>query len=99
MRNNERNKVLLTIILVLVVAFYWFAIRPSNIKKECSVVPKETSEAQIDQARAYIKENCKSTGEQSIECLTKRAFLGKAMKEGGPASNSEYEQCLRSKGL
>ena len=88
---NNKSIKKLGIILLLIVgsAFYWFAIRPSEIKKECAMVHQEWEK--------YIEENyCQST--KTIECLKMEAKLTRYNLRIDDREK-EYEQCLREHGL
>lgn len=70
------------ILFILAFLFYWYSLRPSNIKKQCALTT--------------VGEHCAtSVGWVYLDC---RSYEGEKEKKI-PASNKEYESCLRKNGL
>lgn len=101
------------IILIISVLFYWYALRPASIKKECSMVlVKAYSQEEKDIAKRYLEDNCQEAvgiADNIIEKINtpecfnskqriKAPTIGKE-EQKRPANDKEYEQCLRQKGL
>lgn len=93
--------------IIFGIIFYWYALRPTNIKKECSMVPaKAYSQEEKDIAKKYLDEHCPiipKSGWVLVGCrLNKEVVDAPLVGEGDqkrPANDEEYEQCLREKGL
>lgn len=83
------------------ILFYWYEIRPSNIKKECSMVALKTySQEQKRSAFIYANKNCPS--ETTTDCRTSEAILEAPLDsqmQKRPVSEMEYKQCLRENGI
>ena len=100
------------VVLVFGTLFYWYALRPANIKKQCSMVAmKAYSQEEKDIAKRYLEDNCPVGGGTAdrilinvrVECFNSKLKVD-APTIGGegkkrPASDEEYGQCLREKGL
>jgi hypothetical protein len=94
-------------ILIFGALFYWYALRPTGIKKECSmVVVTAYSQEEKDVAKKYLDEKCPIIPKGGLVlsgCRLNKEILdaplvGKESRKG-PASDEQYEQCLREKGL
>lgn len=76
---KEKNTLIVIILLVFITVFYWYSIRPSNIKKDCH-------EVAVFSAQEWYRENTPNidgkTGEYNhniyekyySECLNKSGF-------------------------
>ncbi len=80
---KEFKYVIILILAILVCIFYWFQLRPSNIRKECK---KYVSESRLDLTSDIEKEEL---GNDMIK-------INKAEQE---KADFWYKDCLNSKGL
>ena len=120
---NNNKSILLKISLftvfliatIFTILFYWFAIRPSQIKKKCSwVTVKAYTQEEKDEAKKYLYDNCpvdsiedrvifKYSKEISPECKEKRWIFMYApvgdKNRKRSANDEEYKKCLRENGL
>ena len=89
------------IVLVLIFLFYWFAVRPSLIKKECAVIQFPQYKKSVDEYKKYIVENCKNTNPAAngSDCGAYEVIVDRIERKSRPASDTEYEQCLRAHGF
>jgi len=89
------------IIFVLILLFYWFAVRPSEIKKECAVIQFPQYKEGIDEYKNYIAENCGNTSNitDGSECRVYEIIVDQIERKNRPASDIEYGQCLRAHGF
>jgi len=105
---KKYKEIFIVAVVILGLAFYWFQLRPTMIKKECSWFTQVISaDAGItkEQADAMRKESLEQCGKRStgMPCL-----LDKYSEERDPqpgkqitrdATKSEYDACLRRNGL
>ncbi len=115
-RNNSKPLLLSLfgiVILISGVIFYWFAVRPANIRKACSLVEIKTySQEEKDDAKKYLQESCPNfeslagrvilRNEGSQECLNKLDILYAPTgneNQTRSATDEEYKECLRRSGL
>ena len=102
--------IIIVIVFIAVGYFYWFQLRPAQIKHECSwtkrhsdAVPGITQE-QRDKCEADRAEQAK-TGTAWIDSLNNLDYCDiprpvvPAKDWWGPANGSEYNFCLHEKGL
>lgn len=110
MKKIKGNKEVFIILLVLTLgSFYWFQLRPTIIKKNCSMYTEITpADSGVTKEQAEINkkeyESCNTGGVISAKCW----LLGKNSDERLPApetrkirvaSKNEYDSCLRQSGL
>ncbi len=116
--SNKKNLSLIVIALFIFgTLFYWYSVRPSQIKKSCSLISKKgvsiKEKKQIKQF--YINENCDGLGvadniignlvndgkHQKIKlCKQYKEQLNAPIKNYKiKATDEEFKQCLREKGL
>jgi len=71
---KEYKWFILIIILVLLLSFYWFEYRPSQIKKECSIWA--VNQAKGGGLTAYLKENYNSNvyNDYYTRCLREKGL-------------------------
>ena len=89
------------IIFVLIFLFYWFAVRPSEIKKECAVIQFPQYKKGIDEYKKYIAENCGDIVHTTYgsTCGAYKTIVDQIERKNRPASDIEYGQCLRAHGF
>lgn len=108
-KSNLKSKRNLSIVAILIVimaafAFYWLAIKPSNIRKACStaVISPYTQEEK-DKARKNFDEiNCSTiTDSRKIKCSLWESIFNSPYTEDRqrPATDDEYVGCLREHGI
>ncbi len=99
----------------LILGFYWFQLRPSLIKKNCSLTTKtipatpEVTKNQAEENRIVFEKCNKEVGKSYEGLATVKCFLLKqssitkkaqpAKIEINPATDYEYKICLRQNGL
>lgn len=81
------ERLVLVIVLILGALFYWFSVRPAQIKKECADL-------------VYGYKSCENNEqfENFEECKKSLSFLH-TMNDITKKSDVYYEQCLRKHGL
>lgn len=96
----------ITILAVAGIDFYWFAVRPSSIRKECSWVIIETYSAQEKQAaKDYVNKNCSSNKNgqfESADCYIQEQIISAPLNgetKRRRATDEEYINCLRENGM
>ena len=101
MKKFSRTQIVIgVIIFVLIFLFYWFAVRPSEIKKECAVIQFPQYKKGIDEYKKYIAENCGDIVHTTdATCGVYRAIVDQIERKNRPASDIEYGQCLRAHGF
>lgn len=108
---RENKKIVIVLVVILGLLFYWFQIRPINIKKNCSWVT-ETIPADPGVTKEQAELNKKSFDEQQCgkeKLISSRCFQLKTdtverlpqpeRKEITEATEKEYNLCLRQNGL
>lgn len=101
MENLKKHKEIVIIFLILGITFYWFQVRPAQIKKSCSLVT-EIKEAITKEQAEINKVELKEACEKYPNYCT---ILGIETEERPQkievheASDKEYNQCLRQHGL
>lgn len=112
MKKLKENKEIVIIVLVLILgAFYWFQLRPVQIKKECSwfteITPadvgitKEQAEINKKAFTEQCNENAKLT---PLSCFRLKKDTEARLPQSGKteireATKGEYDSCLRRNGL
>ncbi len=112
-KQNKYPIIIIPIVVILGFLFYWFQIRPTNIKKNCSWTT-ETIEADPGITKEQVEQNkikCKtSVSKTSSSNMFDSTPLGcsEDIKERPPqpeydetteATKEEYDMCLRQHGL
>lgn len=97
----KANKVLIVVVLMIVGWFYWFQLRPSEIRKNCA---KES----VDKARSLVTSNyqkildeCQSNQYRS-DCNTEKNNLSYQQRDPRykqEGYESYYSRCLQERGL
>ena len=113
MEKIYQNKILVLVIIIILIAFYWFAVRPTSIKKNCfwftEVIPVDLGVTK-EQAEINKKElESRIAGKYNSEFVPIDRFtLSKNSVERLPqpekevireATKDEYSACLRQNGL
>jgi hypothetical protein len=107
--------IIILVLIILGVSFYWFAVRPSQIRKECSwILVKAYTQEEKNSAKKYLEENCptadgiadriiwKNKGEVSQSCIENMDMLYAPTgnkNQKRPATDNEYAKCLRENGI
>jgi uncharacterized protein YaaR (DUF327 family) len=96
--------ILISILVIFGIIFYWFSIRPSQIRKQCSLVPVKTySQEKKDEAKKYVDEKCPTDkGWQAIDCVINKGIINapsESQNQKRSATDDEYIKCLRENGL
>lgn len=111
-RLKEYKEIVIISLVILSFSFYWFQLRPTNIKKRCSwITEMQKGSPFIPAFPGVTKEEAEK---KNIECNKKQTFFGCNYSEESPrqaipagqdkevtrrTSDSEYKNCLRDNGL
>lgn len=107
LQNKVAKIVVLTFVFAFVfssILFYWFAIRPFQTRKQCSLMPvKAYSQEKKDEAKKFVDENCPAgKGWQAIDCVINKSIIDAPLEgqhQKRSATDKEYVKCLRENGL
>lgn len=90
-------------VAIFAILFYWFAIRPAQIKKECSQIALQTfSQERKDEAQNYLTKNCLNVGSQLAQCSIEQVIINAPLEgqnKTRSASDFWYARCLRANGF
>lgn len=90
MNNKQYFGLVALLILAIAFVFYWYDLRPKEIKRECLIM-KQSTEKEIRAARAkYIKDNGPTLTDSQVKFI-EETITGKV--------DEAYKQCLIEKGL
>ncbi len=101
--------ILVSVLILILGTFYWFQLRPTLIKKNCSWFTKTikvdagvTKEQAFENKKGY--EQCSAKGGSSVDCFVLK--LNSIERPFRPekeitieATNIQYDMCLRLNGL
>jgi len=109
MKTNQITIIVVTLVSVLGVAFYWYEFRPAQIRQECSLVKKYSDfvpgltqeQADKENVQCLQGKNDDSRVFNKYKVCDKKtpypAHPAKTWDE--PASTSQYQSCIHSRGL
>lgn len=107
---KKHKEIFIIALVILGIAFYWFQIRPTSIKKECSwttkTIPADpgVTKEQAEVNNEAFNSQCSKEGVKSVKCWllekdTKERASSQEKEETREATDKEYKQCLRQNGL
>ena len=103
---STRNLSFIAILVFImsVFAFYWLAIKPSNIRKACSraVISPYTQEEKGVAKKNFDEINCSTiTDSRKIKCALWESIFNSPYTQDRqrPATDDEYTACLRERGI
>lgn len=113
MKKIQENKyIIIVLLMILVFIFYWFQVRPTNIKKDCSwvteTIPADPGVTKEQAEANKVEFEKRISGDYSSSVVMDRFTLSKNSKERLPspekietreATDEEYKTCLRQNGL
>lgn len=110
----NKNKPYIIILFIIAIFFYWYGLRPAQIKKECSwtkvivsaqqaITEAQVAEAQKEYDDCLSKEKIKTGNISKFGCIR---FGPEYVRDYTPertyyreATKTEYDFCIHSKGL